>query len=87
MLRIHFNSPDGLTEFMRDATAPAVDSPNIIQDFGTFTNLPANTYAFYKNVLTDFTEAGEWKLCLEYQDATGAIYFGDTGILTIGIAC
>lgn len=84
VLKIHFKSPDGLIVFNRDAVAPTADSPSMLDESGVPVIIAANTYAYYKTVTDDFTQVGDWDVYLEYQDATGSIFYGDSTFLSIG---
>jgi len=88
LLKLKFTSPDGNTTFERDSdsdgiTAPAVDSPSL-DNVGV---LSANTYMLYKTQELDFTVAGDWTVCAEYQDAVPSKFFGDDSVLTIEESC
>ena len=91
VLKAHFKSPDGATTFERNLTAPAVDSPAILEEAGVYKDkyvtLLANTYGLYMTAAGDFAIAGAWCVYIEYRDATGAIFYGDSGSLTIGAVC
>jgi len=49
--------------------------------------LPANTYMLYLTQAADFTVAGDWTVCSEYQDAAPSLFFGDDTTLTVEEAC
>jgi len=88
VLKLKFTSPDGTITFERTdtvdgITAPAVDSPSL-PNVGV---LPANTYMLYLTQAADFTVAGDWTVCSEYQDAAPSLFFGDDTTLTVEEAC
>jgi hypothetical protein len=70
-LTLNFTSPTGVALQKTEATVNAVTAPAIAltndPDLG---NQPASTYFEFLTVATDFTEAGTWKVCGIYFDAT-----------------
>ncbi len=86
-LTLNFTSPDGTITFSRTTadgiTAPAVDSP-ALETTGV---LPANTYALYLTQASDFTVAGNWNICLTYEDALPSLFYGDDAVLPVEEGC
>ena len=76
-------------------SAPNVNSPALPPDPASgFPGgvLPANTYALYTTAATDwgptaFDQAGNWTICLTYEDAAPTLLHGDDSILTITEGC
>lgn len=81
-----FTAPDGTTTFTRTnpaVLAPAIDSP-ALPNVGI---LPANTYMTYLTQAIDFTVAGTWNVCAQYEDAVPSLFIGDETGFAVAEAC
>lgn len=90
-LAIKFTSPSG--ESFEKLTADGVSAPSApspaLPAGGGFAGgvMPADTYILYITDGTEFDEAGDWTVCVRYEDATPKKFFGDDAVLTILSAC
>lgn len=74
-LSIIFTLPD--TSSVTKTTADGVTAPAVAVDDETLGELAASTYLEYDVEAGLLTEAGNWQLYAQYDDATPKTFFGD----------
>jgi hypothetical protein len=83
-LSLKFVSPSGVVNVI---TNPRVSAPATTVIDAALQPLPGGTYMQFATEATDFTEAGTWKVCGTYTDATPKVFYGDDATFTVGGAC
>jgi hypothetical protein len=83
-LSLKFTDPNGDVSTITNPKVTAPASPVVDPDLGS---LAADTYMEFDTEATDFTVAGTWTVCGQYDDATPKVYFGDNATFTVEEAC
>jgi len=83
-LSLKLTSPTGVESVITNPRVTAPASSVVVPNLGT---LAANTYMEFDTISTDFTEAGDWKVCGTYTEGSTKLFHGDEATFTIGEAC
>ena len=85
-LALKFTSPAGV-ETTLTMTGGRVSAPSVAVSDSVIGEFAADNYMQITTIATDFTEAGTWKVCGTYTDATPKVFHGDEGEFEVGESC